>query len=126
MSAIKEQLIELMRSGEIELISTHEQLSLPVIERIYKKMMLGLLFGSIQVAENAIINGHHRYLASLLADYTLDQTPCIRPRAKTNFDWTSVKLVDNDWDTEAKIKALNCQDAKYNDISLEELLEKSK
>jgi hypothetical protein len=72
MSFMKEQLIELMHSGKLELISTHEHLSLPVIERIHKKMTLKLLFGSIQVAENVIINGHHRYLASMLANYTLE------------------------------------------------------
>ena len=126
MSAIKEQLIELMHSGKIELISTHEHLSLPVIERIHKKMTLKLLFRSIQVAENVIIDGHHRYLASMLANYKLEQTPCIKPQAKTNFDWKSVKLVDEDWDTDAKIKNLNYQDAKYNDMTLEELLEKIK
>jgi len=32
-----EQLMEILRSGDVKLISTHEHLSLPVIERIYKK-----------------------------------------------------------------------------------------
>lgn len=126
MSVIKEQLIELIHSGKIELIGTHEYLSLPVIERIYKKMTVNLLFGGIRVEKNVIIDGHHRYLASLLANYNLDQVPCIRSQAKKDIEWKAVQLVEEDWDTPSKIEMLNKEDAKYNGMSLEVLLEKIK
>jgi hypothetical protein len=119
---LKDQLLELIKSGELELVSTHKVLSLPVIERIYKKMQLKLSFGSIQVDKDVILNGHHRYLASKLSEYQLDRVPGIRTAAKELIDWQNVKLVEEDWDTAAKIRHLNEEDAKYNGMSVEELL----
>lgn len=119
---IKEQLLEIMNSGQLELGSTHQNLSLPIIERIYKKMKLNLSFGSIQVVDGIIINGHHRYLASKLANFPLDQVPGSKSIAKELYDWKNVLLEDDDWDTEQELNHWNELDAKYNNISLEELL----
>ena len=121
---LKDQLLELIKAEELDLLSTHKTLSLPVIERIYKKMRLNLRFGSVQVDKGAILNGHHRYLASRLADFPLDQVPGIKTAAKQLIDWQNVELVEDDWDTEAKIRHLNKEDARYNGMSLEELLAK--
>jgi hypothetical protein len=118
----KDQLLELMNTEGLDLVSTHKALSLPIIERIYKKMMLNLKFDSIQVDNGVIINGHHRYLASKLANFNLDQVPGLKSSAKELIDWQLVKLVEDDWDTDYKIKRLNEEDAKYNGISIEELL----
>ncbi|GAB2493394.1 hypothetical protein GCM10027164_24010 [Algoriphagus taiwanensis] len=111
-----------MNNGELELGSTHKKLCLPIIERIYKKMILNLRFGSIQIDEGVILNGHHRYLASKLANFNLDRIQGIRSSAKELIDWQNVILVEEDWDTEAKIRLLNEEDARLNEMSLEELL----
>jgi hypothetical protein len=95
--SLKIELEHLFKSGKIELVSTHEHLSIPIIERIYKKMKLKLNFGSIQVDQGVIIDGHHRYVASLLAKHQLEQVPGIKSQAKNTFDWTAVKLLDEDW-----------------------------
>lgn len=122
---MKEKLTKLMQ-GELTLVSTHQKLCFPIIERIAKKMAIGITFASISVDRNIIINGHHRYLASLLVGYKLDQVPCPKTDAKEEVDWKSVKLVDEDWDTEAKIRMLNEEDARYNDLTLDELIGKLK
>lgn len=122
----KDKLIELMRSENLTLVSTHERLCFPIIERIARKMSIGLVFSSISVDGNLIVNGHHRYLASLLVGYKLDQVLSTRTSAKEAFDWKSVKLVDEDWDTDAKIKMLNEEDARYNGLTLDDLIKKLK
>jgi hypothetical protein len=124
--SIKSQVIELLNSGKLELVSTHEHLCLPVIERIYKKMTIKLQFTGIHVAGNVIINGHHRYVASQLANYELDRIRSIRSLAKVDVSWSVVKLLDVDYDTPAGIEILNRQDAQYNGMSFEELIEKIK
>ncbi|MFM9838354.1 MAG: hypothetical protein ACKVOQ_08830 [Cyclobacteriaceae bacterium] len=121
---MKDKLIRLMQNEKLTLISTHERLCFPIIERIAKKMSIGLMFSSISVDENLIVNGHHRYLASLLVGYNLDQVPCPKTTAKEPVDWKLVKLVDDDWDTDAKIRMLNEQDARYNDLTLDDLMKK--
>ena len=37
--------------------------------------------------------------------------------------WLTVDFVAEDWDTQAKIQMLNEADAKYNDLSLEQIAE---
>lgn len=123
---MKDKLIELMQNGNLTLVSTHERVCFPIIERIAKKMSIGLTFTSISVDGKLIINGHHRYLASLLVGYTLDQVPCPKTAVKKPVDWKSVKLVDDDWDTDAKIRMLNEEDARYNDLTLNYLMKKLK
>ena len=62
----------LFKTQNLQLISTHSHLSLTIIIRIYKKMKVNLSFASIQVDDQVIIDGHHWYVASLLANYEID------------------------------------------------------
>lgn len=117
-----QDVIDLLQENKIELKSTHNKLCLPIINRLYKKMSLGIMFSGIKVVDNLIIDGHHRYLASLLANKKLDIYSSNRTTATTVTEWESVVFVDDDWDTKAKIEMLNEQDAKYNDVSLDEII----
>jgi len=58
----KETIFEFISKNEIELISVHIKLCLPVINRIYRKMCLGIKFSGIKVENNLICDGHHRYI----------------------------------------------------------------
>jgi hypothetical protein len=87
-------------------------------------MMINLVFTGIRVDGNIIVDGHHRYLASLLARYELDQIPCTKPQAKRQVDWLAVKFVENDWDTAERVEILNNEDARYNNMTLDELIKK--
>ena len=60
--------------------STHERLCFPVIKRLYTKMKIGIKFSGIKVDGDLIIDGHHRYLASLLAEICPESTPQIKPQ----------------------------------------------
>ena len=70
-----EFVLEYLSESEKDLKSTHSILCFPIINRIYKKMSIGIKFPSIKVDGDLIIDGHHRYLASLLAGKTLDTIP---------------------------------------------------
>ncbi len=102
---------------------THTRLCVPVIDRIYRKMLVGIKFAEIKVYDRIICDGHHRYLAALLANYTLSIVPYIRTSATKVIDWKSVIFDDEDWDTPAKIRILNEQDADYNNIPIQKLIE---
>jgi hypothetical protein len=120
----KEIVITLLNEDKIKLQSTHDKLCLPIINRIYKKMKFGIKFSPIGVAEeDLIMDGHHRYIASRLAEFDLEVVPSITTSATIVTDWKLVEFVDQDWDTEEKIKMLNEQDAKYNNIHLDKLIE---
>lgn len=84
-------------------------------------MAAGIKFSGIKVAGNVIGDGHHRYIASLLANYTLEIMPTIISPSIEAVDWPLVVFEEEDWDTPAKINLLNRQDAAYNGLSLEEI-----
>jgi hypothetical protein len=68
-----ENIIKVIQETENVLITTHNKLCLPIINRIYKKMINGIKFDAIKVFEKVIIDGHHRYVSSLLANIELDK-----------------------------------------------------
>lgn len=119
----KEIIIEFISKNEIELSSTHTKLCLPVINRIYKKMSAGIRFSGIKVEDNLICDGHHRYIASILSNFPLERISGSITSATTPVDWKSVTFEEDDWDTLAKINMLNEQDAEYNNIAIEKILE---
>jgi hypothetical protein len=119
----EKRIVEFIRKNGIELISTQTKLCLPVINRIFKKMSAGIRFTGIKVENNLICDGHHRYIASILSNFSLDRIPTHKPSATIAVHWESVSFEEEDWDTAAKIKMLNQQDADYNNITIEEMLE---
>ncbi len=119
----KEEITALLHSRNIELKSTQTKLCIPIVNRLYVKMKIGIRFSGIKVADGLIIDGHHRYLASLLANFDLEQIPSSTTSATIITDWNLVEFVDEDWDTEAKVKMLNQRDAEYNDIPFERIVE---
>jgi hypothetical protein len=118
-----ELLMKLFHGEDLKLKSTHQKLCVPIVLRIYKKMLIGIKFPSLKIHGDLIIDGHHRYLASKLAGIPLDTVPTGKSSATLVTKWSEVMLVLDDWDTEAKIKMLNEIDASFNGIAVELLTE---
>lgn len=117
---------EILKEHNAELAPTQAKLSIPIINRIYKKMVLGIDFNKIKVCGKLIIDGHHRYVSSILANIDIGRTKTRKNKATITYKWDEVKFVSTDWDRASKIKRINLMDAKYNDISLEEIIEITK
>ncbi|AWK07271.1 hypothetical protein HYN56_24785 [Flavobacterium crocinum] len=104
---------------DIKLVSTHNRLSLPVIKRIYKKMKYGIKFDEIKICDHLVIDGHHRYLSSLLAQIEIGTIKTLKTSATKEYKWDEVEFDENDWDTNHKIQYLNEKDAAYNELDVE-------
>lgn len=115
-----------IEESEFTLKSSHSKLCLPIINRIYKKMIHGIKFEDIKVCDSLIIDGHHRYICSLLANVKLDEVKSLKTGATVEYLWTDVEFVEEEWDTIDKIKRLNELDAAYNNIPLEKVIELTK
>jgi hypothetical protein len=122
----KEYVETILKDQKITLKSTQKKLCFPIINRIYKKMKSGIKFSAIKVDENLIIDGHHRYIASIMAEVPLELIPSNMTSATTIIDWSQILLDSEDWDTTAKINMLNAIDAEFNNISFEKLDELTK
>lgn len=118
----KSLLQDFIRQNEIEFSATQGRLCVPIIDRIFRKMKAGIQFAGIKVEGNIVCDGHHRYIVSLLAGKELQKTPGVTTSATKIVDWNAVRFDEDDWDTEAKIKMLNEQDAAFNNIPIKELL----
>jgi len=114
-----EEIKKVIANREIVLVSTHHKLSLPVIKRIYKKMVNGIKFDDIKICENLVIDGHHRYISSLLAKIEIGKIKSLKSSATKEFKWNDIEFDENDWDTDSKIQYLNEKDAEYNQIDIE-------
>lgn len=82
----KEIILKSLEEKDIQLITTHKRLCIPIINRIYKKMTKGIKFDSIKVCDNLIIDGHHRYVSSILADKKLDQVASSKTSATIEYN----------------------------------------
>jgi ParB-like chromosome segregation protein Spo0J len=81
----------------------------------------GIKFSEIKVENGVICNGHHRYIASLLAGIKIDIVVSIN--TSKIISWESVVFVEDDWDTPVKIASLNQDDADYNNKSIEQIVD---
>ncbi|WP_299209177.1 hypothetical protein [uncultured Dokdonia sp.] len=122
----KEIILKAIGKSDFILKSTHKKLCLPIINRIYTKMMNGIKFDDIKVCDTLIIDGHHRYVSSLLANIKIDEAKSSKTSATIEYNWTDVEFVEEEWDTEDKIKRLNELDAEFNNIPLEKIIEITK
>ncbi|MBK9481941.1 MAG: hypothetical protein IPO02_08195 [Bacteroidetes bacterium] len=122
-SVTKEIIIEFIKNNKIELYSTQTKLCLPVINRIFKKMSAGIKFSGIKVDNSLICDGHHRYIASILANFPLERISGNITSATASVNWEFVIFEEEDWDTSAKINMLNEQDANYNNIPIEQIVD---
>ena len=86
-------------------------------------MSLGVKFQGIKVDDNIICDGHHRYIASMLIGSSIDIIPSLKTSATNIINLSYVVFVEEDWDTPAKINMLNQQDAHFNNLQIDELLE---
>lgn len=118
-----EYLSKILSQNKVELKSTHKKLSIPIINRIYTKMLLGIKFDDIKIDNDLIIDGHHRYVSSILSNMKLGCVKSSKTSATIEYNWENVEFVNEEWDTEDKIRRLNEIDAEFNNISIEKILE---
>ena len=117
---------DFLKNNELEYLPTHSILSLPIISRIYKKMMNNIKFDAIRVNQNSIIDGHHRYISCELAKRQIEKTQYPKSSATIIYSWNEVKFVNEEWDTDYKILYLNQLNAEYNHLTVEKMIEISK
>jgi hypothetical protein len=119
----KEFILDFIAKNSIDLSCTQPNMCIPIIDRIYRKMVNGIRFFDIKVDGSVICDGHHRYIASIIAKYSLSHAPSVKTSATSVISWKSVSFAEEDWDTPARILMWNKQDAAYNNIPLENVVE---
>lgn len=122
MENFKNLLEQELLNREFELKPTQNKISLPIVFRIFKKMKANLKFDAIRVCDNILIDGHHRYIASVMANVTTEQFPSTKNHNQTTFEWKEVIIITTDYDYPNDIDYHNFNDAKRNGITVDEVL----
>ena len=115
-----ETIEELFQSGSLDLIATQPGVCLPMLQRIGKKMQLGIQFDNIRVNQSRIVDGHHRYICSriLNIDIEINNNYPI-PSTAENHDWKDLVIDEFDYETEDEILQHNIRDAELNDVDID-------
>tara|TARA_R110002126_G_scaffold215411_1_gene361533 strand:+ start:187 stop:567 length:381 start_codon:yes stop_codon:yes gene_type:complete len=111
---------DLFESGSLELIATQPGVCLPMLQRIYKKMKVGIEFADIRVNDSRIVDGHHRYICSKLLniDIGINNNYPI-PSTAESHKWEVLVIDEFDFETEEEIKNHNLRDAEINDVDFD-------
>ena len=112
---------DLLDSGSLGLIATQGEVCLQILQRIYKKMKLGIEFENIRVNHSRIVDGHHRYVCSILSgiDIGINEWPI--PSTTVNTDWKDVIINEDDYEDAEMIRKHNERDAELNDVDISTL-----
>jgi hypothetical protein len=81
--------------------------SFPIIQRIHKRLQNGKRFSSIKVIDGIITDGHHRYICSCMLGIDFEITKGGKNPTSEGFEWTSLKVVENDYDSVKDIERYN-------------------
>ncbi len=120
---VTDQMIkEYFERNECSILPTQKRICLPVINRMVRKMQNSIRFNDISIYEGMIVDGHHRYVASLFAGITIGQSDGGKPNPQIT-DWKSIEIIEEDWDTPAKLLIINQNDADFNGLTLEKMIE---
>lgn len=107
---------KLLNSSVLELTATQEALCLPILLRIYKKMKIGIQFEGIKVKDSRIVDGHHRYICSQLAEVKIEHFEWEIAKSAVEHDWSKVIIDEEDWENEEDIKVHDQKDAERNNM----------
>lgn len=110
---------DLLKSDSLELVATNQKaINFPILQRIYKKMQLGIKFDNIRVNGSRIVNGHHRYICSILSETEIgiDEWP-IGSTAVDN-EWSCFVVVEDDYEDEDQVIEHNKRDAEINGVDI--------
>lgn len=101
-----------MKDTEHEYLTTHEVLCFAIIERIYRRILLGYRFGSIKINNNElVVDGNHRYIAYKLAGVSIDVVKGGRSFSDVVKSFNDVKIdEDQDWDLNCFKNKKYCKD----------------
>ncbi len=80
-----------------DLYSTHDKICFPTLERIFKKIKSGEKFRPINVDNDAIVDGHHRYICLHILGLEIEKINWTRSPSSKITPWNQVIIETIDW-----------------------------
>lgn len=99
-------------------IPTQKKVSIPIVIRIAKKIQNGLFASSIVIKDNKICGGHHRYLATLLANKLPEILPGELNYGHSSYEWSELTFSSEDFDSAEEREYYTLQTAIENGLEV--------
>ncbi|NER13529.1 hypothetical protein GWK08_08785 [Leptobacterium flavescens] len=113
-----EDIRSLLDSGSLELIAIQREVCLPILQRIYRKMKFGIKFENIRVNNSRIVDGHHRYICSILSNIEIGINDWPISSTVVNYSWNEVIINEEDYESQEMILEHNNRDAELNNVDV--------
>jgi len=85
---------------------SQKEVSFPVIKRIHTRLQKGKTFSPIKVCDDKIVDGHHRFICLAILGIDIEEVAGGgNISIKSDFQWTEISVVTNDYDSEEEILA---------------------
>lgn len=92
-------LVKFLKNTRFAFNASQRNISFPIVGRICKRLKTGHSFGAIQITNNVIVNGHHRYISLCFLDMDCEHVSGgANISAKTEINWSDVFLDEQDHD----------------------------
>jgi hypothetical protein len=102
-----EELKAFLQLEILKLQPTQNKLCFLIIRRIYHKMKIGVQFENINIDKELPINGHHRYICSLLLKKSINTNLWSSPSQIIVYKWSEIEIDTNDWESKELIDRHN-------------------
>lgn len=91
--------------NELEFRPGQNLICFPKIQRIHKRLQNGLVFSQIEVVDDVILDGHHRYICLCLLGLKVEtKKGGSNLSFKNNYNWSQINIDLNDHDSPAEIQ----------------------
>ncbi len=88
-----------LQNNELAYHPTQNKISFPLLERIFNRLKAGNRFSPIQIDEQSLIDGHHRFVCLSMLDLSVETVNVINSGRAIN-KWAEVQVEIRDWDSE--------------------------
>ena len=82
-------------------------------------MKLGISFKNIQCENDLLVDGHHRYICSILANKEIGIRPYKAPHCVIIYEWKNLKIEEKDYDSDKERKKHNLRDSLRHNADLQ-------
>ncbi len=96
-----EEVKTFIKNTPLNYLAIQPSVSFPILQRIHRRLQNGCNFSPIKINEGIIVDGHHRYICTLILERKVEEVPGGENATKqVTYEWSKVLVDEADFDTE--------------------------
>ena len=70
-----EEVRNFIKDNSLNYLAKQPKVSFPILQRIHRRLQNGCNFSPIKIDEGIIVDGHHRYICSMILKRKVEEVP---------------------------------------------------